>query len=161
MLQEEALSRATHLSKRDVRYVLHDILEGEAAEGDLLVVGLFDLLQALKFDQLAVTAVLRHFRDPLRRLGLEYSQAMAKQTIKSKLAMLHVVNNRYFSVDGEEGVFDLKELATLKQCPRPFVGLFVVLPELFWRLKRSLESPPSARSSKAGSSILQAVGEDD
>lgn len=161
MLQEEALARATHLSKRDVRYVLHDILEGEATEGDLLVLGLFDLLQALKFDQLAATAVLRHFRDPLRRLGLEYSQAMDKKTLKSKLVMLHVVNNRYFSVDGEEGIFDLKELAALKRCPRPFVGLFVVLPELFWRLKRSLELPPSARSSKAGSSILQEAAEGD
>lgn len=161
MLDEEALCRATHLSKRDVRYVLHDILEGEADDGDVLVVGLFDLLQALKFEQLAVTAVLRHYRDPLRRLGAEYCQATKMKKGKSNLALLHVVNNRYFTLDGEDGTFDLKELEVLKQCPRPFVGLFVVLPELYWRLKRSLELPPSEHSSEAESSVLQEAGEDD
>jgi hypothetical protein len=159
-MDEAALTKATHLSQRDVRYVLHDILEGEASDGDLLIFGLFDLLQAMKFDQLAVTALLRHFRDPLRRLGLEYSQALAKNKQKSNLGLLHIINNRYCSLDGEEGVFDLKELAVLPRCPRPFVGLFVVLPELFWRLKRALEQPPRGRSAKAGSSILQAVEED-
>jgi hypothetical protein len=157
-LDEAVLTKATHLSQRDVRYVLHDILEGEASDSDLLVFGLFDLLQAMKFDQLAVTALLRHFRDPLRRLGLEYAQA-AKGKEKSSLGLLHIVNNRYCSLDGEEGVLDLRELAVLPQCPRPFVGLFVVLPELFWRLKRALEQPPCARSSKAEPSIRQAIEE--
>lgn len=161
MLDEEALTRATHLSKRDVRYVLHDILEGEAEEGDLLTLGLFDLLQALKFDPVAVTAVLRHFRDPLRRLGTEYAQALEGSKTKSRLTLLHIINNRYFTLDGEEGTFDLKGLEVLTRCPRPFVGLFVVLPELFWRLKRALAAPPRGRSAKAGSSVLQAAGEDD
>jgi len=160
MLDEAVLERATHLSTRDVRYVLQDILEGEADDGDILVVGLFDLLQALKFDQLAVTAVLRHFRDPLRRLGNEYAQTLGKKT-KSSLTLLHVVNNRYFSLDGEDGVFDLKELAVLTQCPRPFVGTFVVLPELFWRLRRALEQRPSSRSSKSGRQSPQAASKDD
>jgi len=160
-MDEAALTKATHLSARDIRYVSQDILEGEAGDGDLLVFGLFDLLQAMKFDQLAVTALLRHFRDPLRRLGLEYAQAIEKNKQKSSLGLLHIINNRYCSLDGEDGVFDLKELAVLQQCPRPFVGLFVVLPELFWRLRRALEQPPRGRSAKARSSILQEVEEGD
>ncbi len=158
-MDEAALTKATHLSARDVRYILQDILEGEASDGDLLLFGLFDLLQAMKFDQLAVTALLRHFRDPLRRLGLEYAQVIGKNKQKSSLGLLHVINNRYCSLDGEEGVFDLKELAVLARCPRPFVGLFVVLPELFWRLRQALVQPPRGRSAKARSSILAATEE--
>lgn len=160
-MDEAALIQATHLSKRELRYVLHDILEGEAAEGDLLVIGLFDTLQALKFNPSDVTTILRHFRDPLRRLGTEYAQVVAGKQLKSKLVMLHVINNRYFSVDGEDGFFDIKELEVVTLSARPFVGIFVVLPELFWRLKRALEVPRDGHSTRKGSSVLQGVGEDD
>jgi len=159
MLDEEALIEATHLSKRDVRFVLHDILEGVAVDGDLLVIGLFDLLRTLKHDQMDVTALLRHYREPLRRLGLEYDQSMEAGATRSKLVMMHIINNRYCSLEGEDGVFDLKEMEVVERCPQPFVGMFVVLPELFWRFRRALKGRPSERSPGGGSSALRAAVE--
>lgn len=152
-MTEEALVSSTHLSERDVRYVRSEIMEGSLEESDLLVYGLYDMLRKMHFDTQGVTAMLRHYRDPLRRIGMEYEESLNAGVKESVLIMLHIIDNQWVTIDGCDEVFDIKELAEVQQCPRPFVGLFVVLPELFWRLRRATRRHLVGHSSDSAETV--------